>query len=206
MRVARTVAATCLIPAALVLAACGDPASDADPQASSASAASADPSGTSSDPSGTSSGAPDDGGTAACASANLSVDVTIQDAGLALLALTNASSTACQLDGWVTLAFERADRSTVDVAQEQVEQPGPPLATDLDPGESAFAGIKWATCDPSSTDCAVATTVRVGAPGDSATVVARVIGIDGADLVGELPIADVRVGSIQPSTQGVVAW
>ncbi|WJK43576.1 DUF4232 domain-containing protein [Solwaraspora sp. WMMA2056] len=200
MRVTRTVVATCLIPAALTLAACGDPAAEDEPGAATPStAASADPTDAGSD-------TPGDGGTAACASADLSVDVTIQDAGLALLALTNSSSAPCQVDGWVTLAFERADRSPVEVDQEQVEQPGPPLATDLDPGESAFAGVKWATCDPALTDCAVVTTVRVGAPGDSATVVARVIGIDGNESVGELPVADVQIGSIQPSTQGVVAW
>ncbi|WP_326552633.1 DUF4232 domain-containing protein [Micromonospora sp. NBC_01813] len=198
MRVTRTVVATCLIPAALVLAACGDAAPEESP-ASPPPTASADPSDAGTD-------TPGEGGVGACASADLTVDVTIQDAGLALLALTNDSTATCQLDGWVTLAFERADRSPVDVAQQQVEQPGPPVATELDPGESAFAGVKWATCDPASADCAVATTVRVGAPGDSATVVARVIGTDGADLVGELPVADVQIGSIQPSTQGVVAW
>ncbi|WFE29585.1 DUF4232 domain-containing protein [Solwaraspora sp. WMMD791] len=200
MRVTRTVVATCLIPAALALAACGDPESGAQPPTGGPpTAASADPTDAGSD-------APGDGGTAACASADLSVDVTIQDAGLALLALTNSSSTPCQVDGWATLAFERADRSPVEVDQEQVEQPGPPLATELDPGESAFAGVKWATCEPALPDCAVVTTVLVGAPGDNATVVARVIGIDGNESVGELPVADVQIGSIQPSTQGVVAW
>ncbi|WFE21226.1 DUF4232 domain-containing protein [Solwaraspora sp. WMMD937] len=205
MRVARTAAVACLIPAALTLAACGDAAPDAEPTTDTAPTASAAPT-VGADPSGAGSDAPDDGGTAACASTDLAVDVIFQKAGVAMLTLTNDSAAPCQLDGWVTLAFERADRSPVDVAQRQVEQPGPPVATDLDPGESAFAGVKWATCDPASTDCAVATTVRVGAPGDSTTVVARTVGLDGEEAVGELPVADVQIGSIQPSTQGVVAW
>ncbi|MFV2083097.1 DUF4232 domain-containing protein [Micromonospora sp. LOL_021] len=199
MRVARAAAAACLIPAALTLAACADAATEEEPTADAAPTVEADPSGAGSD-------APDDGGTAACASTDLAVDVIFQQAGVAMLELTNDSAAPCQLDGWVTLAFERADRSPVDVAQRQVEQPGPPVATDLDPGESAFAGVKWATCDPASTDCAVATTVRVGAPGDSTTVVARTVGLDGEEAVGELPVADVQIGSIQPSAQGVVAW
>lgn len=203
MRVARPVTAAWLIPAAIVLAACGDPTTEGEPPADTPPASSTDPTGTGSDVPGTTD--PGEGGTAACASADLTVDVTIQDAGLALLALTNGSTTTCQLDGWVTLAFESADRSPVDVAQQQVEQPGPPVATELDPGESAFAGVKWATCDPGSSDCGVAFTVRVGAPGDSATVVARVIGVDGAE-VARLLVAELQIGSIQPSTQGVVAW
>lgn len=199
MRVSRTAAVVCLIPAALILAACGDATPD-EPSAGTPSSASADPSDAGSD-------TPGEVGLRACASADLNVDVNLQpNAGLALLALTNGSTTTCSLDGWVTLAFERADRSPVEVAQQQVEHPGPPAATELDPGESAFAGVKWVTCDPASVDCAVATTVRVGAPGDSATAVARVIGADGTEAVGELPIADVQIGSIQPSTQSVVAW
>jgi hypothetical protein len=197
MRVSRTAAVVCLIPAALILVACGDALPD-EPSAGTPSAASADPSDAGSD-------TPGEVGLRACASADLAVDMTIQDAGLALLALTNNGAATCGLDGWATLAFESADRSLVEVAQRQVEHPGPPVAAELDPGESAFAGVKWDSCDPGSSDCGVATTVRVGAPGDSATVVARVIGVDGTEVV-RLLVANLQIGSIQPSTQGVVAW
>ncbi|WP_370947258.1 DUF4232 domain-containing protein [Amycolatopsis sp. cg5] len=127
--------------------------------------------------------------------------------GKALLALTNTGSGPCTLEGWPTLSFLAANNSVIKVPVKKVEQPGAGPKIVLEPGRSAFAGVKWTTCDKGDETCFVATTVKVAAPGTKKPVVADFIGAGGGDQkVLELPVSAVEVGTLQPSTQGVVAW
>ncbi|WP_329102962.1 DUF4232 domain-containing protein [Micromonospora sp. NBC_01699] len=147
------------------------------------------------------------GAVAACPAKGLKAELTIQRAGMAMLLLTNAGSAQCRVEGWVNLRLEAADGGLLKVSQQRVSEPGETVAAYLDPGESAFAGIKWTTCDKSAENCSVASTVRVGPAGDTDLVVAHVTGVDGGNqTVTELPLSSVQIGTIQPSRQGVVAW
>ncbi|MDP9795168.1 hypothetical protein J2S43_003680 [Catenuloplanes nepalensis] len=146
-------------------------------------------------------------GVDACTGEDIKAEATVQEAGVALLAITNASDAACALDGWPTLGLLAADDSAIKVPVEEVAQPGPATATALDPGETAFAGFKWTACDLGAADCKVATTLTVMPPGGGTPVNATITGVEGGDqAVEELPVSGLRVGTIQPSTQGVVAW
>ncbi|GAB7051515.1 DUF4232 domain-containing protein [Catenuloplanes indicus] len=143
----------------------------------------------------------------ACTGEDVTAAATVQDAGVALLAITNASDRPCTLDGWPTLGLRAADDSALKVPVEEVQQPGPATPTALDPGETAFAGFKWTICDLGAAGCAVATTLTVMPPGGGTPVNATLTGVEGGDqAVERLPVSGLRVGTIQPSTQGVVAW
>ncbi|GAB7036358.1 MULTISPECIES: DUF4232 domain-containing protein [Catenuloplanes] len=143
----------------------------------------------------------------ACTGEDIRAAATVQDAGVALLAITNASDGPCTLDGRPTLGLRAADGSALTVPVEEVEQPGPATATALDPGETAFAGFKWTICDLGASGCAVATTLTVSPPGGGTPVNATITGVEGGDqAVERLPVSGLQVGTIQPSTQGVVAW
>jgi hypothetical protein len=143
----------------------------------------------------------------ACTGADIRAEATVQKAGVALLALTNASTGPCRLTGWPKLGLLAADGSALTVPVQEVEQPGPATPSDLDPGESAFAGIKWTACDKADSGCAVATTLTVAPEGGGSPVVATIVGIEGGgQTVTELPVSALTIGTIQPAAQGVVAW
>ncbi|SDY95789.1 Protein of unknown function [Amycolatopsis xylanica] len=132
---------------------------------------------------------------------------TQPDGGKALLALTNTGTGPCTLQGWPTVGFLAANDSAIKVPVKKVDQPGAGPKIVLEPGRSAFAGVKWTTCDKGEDTCFVATTVKVTAPGTTKPVVADFIGAEGGgQKVTQLPVSSVEVGTLQPSTQGVVAW
>src|SRR5437762_3274380 len=75
----------------------------------------------------------------------LKIDLSIQQEGVGLLTVTNASSRLIHVSGWPVLTFERADKSPDNVPTTKVDQPGPPTPVALPPGTTAFAGMHWKT-------------------------------------------------------------
>ncbi|MEV6902414.1 DUF4232 domain-containing protein [Amycolatopsis sp. NPDC051372] len=134
-------------------------------------------------------------------------ELTIQDQGLGLLALENTGKEPVTIQGWPTLQFLAADNSPLEVPTRNVDIPGAGPSITLRPGTNAFAGVKWETGDKGSTDTFVATTLKLTPPhGTSATVV-DVIGTDGKKVgYPELDVTSVKVGTLQPSTQGVLVF
>lgn len=135
------------------------------------------------------------------------VDLTIQQDGLGLLAVGNTGKTKATLNGWPTLTFRNAANETVAVPVKNVKIPGAATPITLAPGQNAFAGVKWTDGDKASTSTFVATTLEVTAPGSTTPVVANVIGTDGKKQgYYEFDITSVQVGTLQPSTQGVLVF
>ena len=143
-----------------------------------------------------------------CAADQVKVDLNAQPGGgMALLALTNQSDRACTVQGNPGVGFLAADNSPVQVPVQPVDQPGPGPLIELAPGNSAFAGVKWTPCDTADPNCFVATTVEVTSPGATAPVVADFHSANGGgERVTELPLSGAQVGTLQPITDGVVAW
>lgn len=134
-------------------------------------------------------------------------ELTIQDQGLGLLALENTGKDPVTIQGWPALQFLAADNSPLKVPTQNVDIPGAGPSITLRPGTNAFAGVKWETGDKASTDTFVATTLKLTPPhGTSATVV-DVIGTDGKKVgYPEFDVTSVKVGTLQPSTQGVLVF
>lgn len=150
--------------------------------------------------------APATGG-AAATSGPFTANLTIQQDGLGLLAVENNTSATATIDGWPTLSFLNAANEPVAVPVQKVSVPGAATAITLAPGESAFAGVKWTDGDKASTSTFVATTLKIAAPGSNTPVVADVIGTDGQkQSYYEFDITSVQVGTLQPSTQGVLVF
>jgi hypothetical protein len=144
---------------------------------------------------------------AAATSGQFTVDLTIQQDGLGLLAITNGGKTKATIDGWPTVTFLNAANETLTVPVNKVNIPGAATAITLAPGESAFAGVKWTDGDKASTSTFVATTIKVTPPGSTTPLVANVIGTDGKkQSYYEFDITSVQVGTLQPSTQGVLVF
>lgn len=135
------------------------------------------------------------------------VDLTVQQSGLGLLAITNSGKTSATINGWPTLTFRNAANDTVAVPVKKVNIPGAPTAITLRPGHTAFAGVKWTNGDKGSASTFVATTLDVTAPGASTQIAATVIGTDGKKQgYYEFDITSVQVGTLQPSTEGVLVF
>jgi hypothetical protein len=141
------------------------------------------------------------------AAAPFTVDLTIQQDGLGLLAVENNSSATTTVNGWPTLTFLNAANETLSVPMQQVKIPGAATPVTLAPGENAFAGVKWTDGDKASASTFVATTLKVTVPGSTSPVVANVIGTNGKkQSYYEFDLASVQVGTLQPTTQGVLVF
>lgn len=141
---------------------------------------------------------------AGAAAASFKADLTVQGEGSALLTLTNSGSQSVTIQGWPTLKFLGANNGALAVPEQKVEKPGAAPSITLAPGRTAFAGIKWVLGDKADTSTFVATSVTVTPPNHT-TVKANLIGTDGK-VAGylELPLKSVQVGTLQPSSQGVL--
>ncbi|MFF5176286.1 DUF4232 domain-containing protein [Micromonospora sp. NPDC000089] len=121
----------------------------------------------------------------------------------AMLVLTNASHSPCRIKGWADLALTNARGDRVPLNATRVDQPGPTTPTALAAGASAFAGVKWTTCDKNS--CPAGNTILVTVPGGTKATPARLTGFPAPEKSG-ITMTSVQIGTIQPSNQGVVAW
>lgn len=136
--------------------------------------------------------------------ASFKADLTVQGEGAALLTLTNSGSQSVTIQGWPTLKFLGANNGALAVPEQKVEKPGAGPSITLAPGRTAFAGVKWVLGDKADTSTFVATSVTVTPPNHTA-VKANLIGTDGK-VAGylELPLKSVQIGTLQPSSQGVL--
>lgn len=144
---------------------------------------------------------------ATAAAGQFTVDLTIQQDGLGLLSIVNNATTKTTINGWPTLTFLNAANESVAVPVKKVNIPGAPTSITLQPGGGAFAGVKWTNGDKGSDSTFVATTIEVTPPGSKTPVVANVIGTNGKkQTYYEFDITSVQVGTMQPSTEGVLVF
>ncbi|BCJ44561.1 hypothetical protein GCM10010168_13740 [Actinoplanes ianthinogenes] len=146
----------------------------------------------------------------ACKSADMKTVVTAQpdekDAvDTAMVTLTNTGKAACTLHGWVSISLVDAADEVVDVPTSRVEQPGPAITFTVQPGTSAFAGIKWVNCDKADGSCGVGNTLRYNLEASTDGPVAELEEFPAAERSG-ITMKTLRIGTLQPSRQGVVAW
>ncbi|HEX5403123.1 MAG TPA: DUF4232 domain-containing protein [Pseudonocardiaceae bacterium] len=139
--------------------------------------------------------------------ASFQADLTIQRAGLGLLTLTNTGKRATVVRGWPTLAFLNAANETVAVPMRKVAIPGAGPSITIGPGETAFAGVRWVTGDKADPKTFVATSLRLTPPGGTKSVNVRLIGADGQQgAYIEFDLTSAQIGTLQPSSQGVLVF
>lgn len=144
---------------------------------------------------------------AAPAAVAFRVDLTIQHAGLGLLALTNTTKRSVTVHGWPTLSFYNAADETVAVPVRKVDVPGAGPSITVGPGETAFAGVRWTVGDKANPKTFVATTLLVAPPGGTGPAVVNVIGEDGQNAAdAEFDLTSAEIGTLQPSSQGVLVF
>jgi hypothetical protein len=145
-------------------------------------------------------------GTTTAASA-FRADLTIQRAGLGLLTLTNTGRRAETVHGWPTLAFLNAANEPVPVPVRQVNVPGKGSPIIVGPGETVFAGVRWVVGDKADPRTFVATTVRMTLAGAATSSNVRIIGENGqSGGYVEFDLTSAQVGTVQPSSQGVLVF
>ncbi|WP_035853541.1 DUF4232 domain-containing protein [Cryptosporangium arvum] len=143
---------------------------------------------------------------AVCTAEDIQVDVTRQPSGpVGLVALENASERACTLDGRATVTLTNAADEDVSVPTAAVDQPGPAVSFLLPPGTTAFQGITWTPCSKGDSSCGVGNGLRVTLPGSTTPLNAELLDFPAPEK-NDITMSSLRVGTIQPSRQGVVAW
>lgn len=139
--------------------------------------------------------------------ASFRADLTIQRAGLGLLALTNTTTNSITVRGWPTLVFCNAANESVPVPTKKVDIPGPGPSISIGPGETAFAGIEWVAGAKADPKTVVATSIRLTPPGYGGSINVNIIGVDGeTDADTEFDLTSVQIGTLQPSSQGVLVF
>ena len=147
----------------------------------------------------------------ACRTENLDAVITAQNepsargTSMALVQLTNAGSNPCRIDGWASISLVDAADEVVDVPTEKVREPGDPAPTTLKPDASAWFGIKWTGCDKGSPDCPAGNTLRFSLEASTDGDVATLEDFPAAER-SDITMSSLKIGSVQPSRQGVVAW
>lgn len=140
-------------------------------------------------------------------SASFKADLTIQQAGLGLLALTNTGTQTVTIKGWPTLTFLNQANEPVGVSVQNVSVPGAGPSIPIGPGQTAFAGVKWVVGDKADPKTAVATSLSLTPPGGSKAINVNVIGTNGqSGGYIEFDFTSAQVGTLQPSSQGVLVF
>jgi hypothetical protein len=199
------------------LAACGGSGGDtttAAPTSTGATTGAATPAGTTpaatSAAPATSTGGAKTGGKSVCGTQDVAVTITAQPGEdktiqRGLVAVTNTAGRACTVRGWLSITLVNAADEPVSVPTRTVEEPGPAEAIEIRPGTTAFAGIKWTVCDKADANCGVGNTIRYSLTRSTNGPVAKLDGFPAAERSG-ITMKSLLIGTLQPATQGVVAW
>ncbi|WP_170208307.1 DUF4232 domain-containing protein [Couchioplanes caeruleus] len=123
----------------------------------------------------------------------------------AIVSVVNESATACRVDGRVTIQLYDAADEAVPVPTQGVDQPGPAAEIVLRPGNAAFQGIKWQACDLAAADCPAGNTLR-GSLGTSSPGVVAVLEGFSSPQGHHITMRTLQLGTLQPATDGTVAW
>jgi protein kinase-like protein/uncharacterized protein DUF4232 len=124
---------------------------------------------------------------------------------LGLVSIANRSGAACRIDGRVFVGLYNAADERVPVPTAAVDEPGEAVDILLRPGTGAFQGIKWQACDRDDADCPTGNTLRGSFSSAARGVVATLEGFPDPNR-SLITMKSLKVGTVQPSTQGVVAW
>ncbi|MCA2216616.1 protein kinase domain-containing protein [Jidongwangia harbinensis] len=123
----------------------------------------------------------------------------------AIVSVVNESDSACRVEGRVHVGLYNAADERVRVPTRSVDEPDKAADMVLRPGGGAFQGIKWEACDRDTSDCPVGNTLR-GSLEESATgVVAALEGFP-PPTRSDITMSSLRLGTLQPSAHGTVAW
>ncbi|WP_285689290.1 DUF4232 domain-containing protein [Actinoplanes sp. NBRC 103695] len=146
----------------------------------------------------------------ACRNDDLEVTVTLQpsrddDAHRGLVAVTNKGDEPCRLEGRASISLTNAAGEAVDVPTKEVHEPGAAVPITLKPGTSAFQGIKWTSCDKGSATCPAGNGLRFSVQSSTDGPAAELDGFPAPEK-SNLTMKSLRVGTLQPIAQGVVAW
>ncbi|GAB1645987.1 DUF4232 domain-containing protein [Krasilnikovia sp. MM14-A1259] len=148
---------------------------------------------------------------AVCRTKDMTAVVTFQPQSVTgatrkgLVTLTNTSHRACKVEGRAAISLTNAADEVVDAAVENVDEPGKATPIVLKPGRTAFEGIKWTVCDKSDEHCAVGNGMKFNLEASTDGLNAKLEGFPAAEK-SNITMRAMSIGTLQPSTQGVVAW
>ncbi|MCX2728706.1 DUF4232 domain-containing protein [Saccharopolyspora sp. NFXS83] len=206
-RTASTAAA--LVGGALLLAGCGGQAatnSAAAPEGLGGDTASSDtaPATRADDHAG---GTHDDISASNCSAEDFEITMQAQpDGGVFLLQMKNTSDESCELGGWVDVTPTNMAGQPIDTPTENVNLPGPDANLTLEPGKSAFSGVKIELAEQSDPDAQVASGFTATPSDMQGEAAVEVSGLNGGGSPMEIAIKSMQIGTLQPSPQGVVAF
>ena len=132
-------------------------------------------------------------------------NVTAAGTQRGLVSIENTSDTPCRVNGRVNVTLYNAADELAEVPTDDVDEPGPAVDILLRPGTGAFQGIKWVACDRDDSDCPTGNSLFATISGPGRGNPANQEGFPDPNR-SLITMKSLKLGTIQPSTQGVVAW
>ena len=150
------------------------------------------------------------GATPACRNDDVAAEITLQPdradgVQRGLVALRNASDAPCRVEGHASISLRNAADEVVEVPTDEVDEPGPAAPITLKPGTNAFAGIKWTPCDKADPTCGAGNTLSFNLQASTDGPPAKLLDFPAPEK-SAITMKSLKVGTLQPATQGVVAW
>lgn len=135
-----------------------------------------------------------------CSGEDFRIDMHPQpdDPGSFLLELRNKSEKSCQPGDWAHLIPVGSKDNRVNVPIDYVETPTPPKDQRLEPGETAYSGVRAELGDPPVVAAGFrATLPKVG--GETDVYVDKP-----SESSSRYPLTHLQIGTLQPTAEGVL--
>ena len=104
----------------------------------------------------------------------------------------------------MNITLHNAADEVAEVPTDDVDEPGAAVDILLRPGTGAFQGIKWVACDRDDSDCPTGNSLFASLSGSRGNPATQEGFPDPSRSL--ITMKSLKLGTIQPSTQGVVAW
>lgn len=122
-----------------------------------------------------------------------------------VLELTNTSSQVCDVEGWTGLTVRSDSELPEQVPFKQVEQPGPAVPLKLEPGQSAYSGVRFVPGQEGGDDSYAVREV-VAIPPDTNNSIPAKLTSAGSDSSPHVTISAIEMGTLQPDEEAVATW
>ena len=124
----------------------------------------------------------------------------------ALVTVTNTGTGSCAVDGWLSITLVNAANRPVTVPTVRLDRPTAATEIPLAPGESAYAGIRWATCTRGEQGCGIGNILRYDLALSTTGPAAALEGFPKTKKRNSISMRSLEIGTLQPDSAGATDW
>lgn len=136
---------------------------------------------------------------------SVAIDLKSPSHDFGVLELTNTSSQVCDVEGWTGLTVRSDSELPEQVPFKQVDQPGPAVPLKLEPGQSAYSGVRFFPGQEDADDAYTVSEVVAIPPDTNNSIPAKLTG-EGGEPSPRMTISAIEMGTLQPDEEAIAPW